>query len=89
MPAWDSVVSLVLSGSSLILLVLVIAKYRESRPMKLSLFSLLFVSSVFRIARALMTGSEPSWVDGLAIVFFGYAAAAEAISLLREKRKGR
>jgi len=84
-PAWDSVVSLVLSTSAMILLVLIAVRYRESRAMKLGVSCLLVVSSAFRLARAMMTGGQPSWVDAAAFVFFGYVVISEAIPFFKQR----
>jgi hypothetical protein len=85
---FEPVFNLILSASSLILLVLVMTKYRESRGMKLTLFCVLTGSASYRLVRGLMTGLEPSWLDALAAVFFGYLAIAEGIGFARN-RSGR
>lgn len=85
MPDWETAVGLLLSGSALFLLILTMTKYRESRSMRFSVYCLLTASAGFRLLRGLQTGAGPSWLEALAVVFFGAGAVMEAVSLYRQK----
>ncbi len=81
----ESFVGLFLSGSALILLTLVLTKYKKHRGMRLALFALLLASSSFRLVRGFLQGAAPSWLDALGVVFFGYEAIVEAIPLIKRQ----
>lgn len=82
-------VGFVLLVLGFIQLVLILAKYRDSRPLRLGLYSTMFAASGWRALLSHLRGQPFGLLDGFTLTFFAIAAVMEASAVLRQRSKRR
>ncbi len=83
----EPLIGLIIAASALVLLLLKMTKYKESRGVALAIYCLLVLSASYRVARGLAAGVKPDWVDVGAIVIFGCAAIMEGVQFFRNRSR--
>lgn len=71
---------------ALVLLILMMTKYKGNRSVRLALFLTLVASSVWRSLQNYLQGIPIGILDALVFTFFALAAASEIVGMLKKSK---